>query len=101
MTTENKTEKKSFNKRLVENLQASCKPTDVLADVIKAIEKFALDEVDRIKSYNDANKGKLTWGKYSNKLLVDVAKLDPKYILWLKKNTEYVNNDLKQILDSL
>ena len=96
MSTENK--RPSYTKRLVENLKKECKTTDDLAMVIKQIEKFALEESKRIEELNKENAGKMTFGKYKG---IDIAKLDSSYIDWLKKSTQYLNLDLKNILETL
>ena len=99
-STENKN-KPSYTKRLVENLKKECKSSDNLNSIIKKIESYALEEAMRIDEINKENAGKLTFGRYKGKLLVDVAKLDETYVKWLKKSTQYLNSDLKEILKTL
>ncbi len=94
-------QKQSYTDKTVEYIKQKCTPDSKLEDVITALREFAVAEYEKKAAFNEANKGCLTWGKYRNKKLVDVAILDPKYIDWIRKNTEYLNADLKEILAGL
>ncbi len=49
----------------------------------------------------DLSSDTITFGKYKNKKLEDIYKLDKTYIMWLQKNNKYLNETNKQIVDEL
>jgi aminoglycoside phosphotransferase family enzyme len=104
MSTEQKEQKKyvSYTDRLIEHVRKECHMTvmsEQLDRVIVEIEAFALAQSKLISERE--NKGCMTFGKHKDKLLTDVAKFDPSYVTWLKKNDNYLNSDLKLILKEL
>jgi hypothetical protein len=109
MATEQKEQKKyvSYTDRLIEHVRKECHLTvmsEQLDRVIVEIEAFALAQskvIDDSKKKRNENPGQMSFGKFKGKMLVDVAKIDPGYIEWLKKNNQYLRSDLKEILKGL
>ena len=93
--------KPSYSRRLVEHLKSTTIDPVTIADVIKAIEEFATKEYQLIASERAMSAGLMNFGKYKGKPLAEVAKLDAKYITWLKKNDQFLSKDLKVILAAM
>ena len=91
------TRPKSYTARLIDVLETNKCPTKYL-DLIK---KFAADESEKREEQNQATKDVMTWGKYKNKKIKEVFKLDPQYVKWLKKNETYLSSANKVIVDEL
>lgn len=95
MTTTDKP--KSYTTRLIEFLEEH-KTNKKTIDLIK---EFALEETERKKEQQEATKGIMTWGKFKGKRIEDVFKLDPQYIKWCIKNSQYLNEHQKELMNEL
>lgn len=93
--------KKNYTQRLIDHLIANCKMTDEFKLIEEEIKKFSNEEYKRLNDQKKENEGKMTFGKYKGKKLIEVAKLDHNYIKWLKTNTQYLNSGLKEILSKI
>lgn len=88
----------SYSDRLVNALGAASCPT-VYIEVVK---KFLDDERTIKAEYASQNRGVLTFGKYKDKDVREVFKLDPSYCLWLHtKSQKFLRQDVKDILTEL
>ena len=81
--------KPSYSKRLVEHLLSTTTDPNSITDIIKSVEKFAAKEYQLIASERAMSAGLMNFGKYKGKALAEVAKLDMKYITWLRKTTNF------------
>ena len=91
------TKPKSYTARLLDVLEENKCPTKYL-DLIK---KFAADESEKREQETQATKDVMTWGKYKNKKIEEVFKLDPQYINWCIKNGQYLSQPQKDLMNSL
>ena len=89
--------KKSYTSLLIEYLE-SCKTPKKYLDMIKT---FSTEYADKMNKEKELNRGIITWGKYKNKRLEEVFKLDPGYMTWLNKNSKYLSEDNQKIVESL
>lgn len=97
MTSPNQDKPKSYTARLLDVLQENKCPTKYL-DLIK---KFASDESEKIELNKEATKDVMTWGKFRGKKIEDVYKLDPQYIKWCLKNSQYLSQPQKELMEKL
>jgi hypothetical protein len=96
----NITEEKSLNycERLILELQTAGCPTIYT----NLVQKFMKDEHDKKELYAAENRGVLTFGKYKNKDVKEVYKLDPTYCQWLNdKSSKFLRADIKEVLAEL
>jgi hypothetical protein len=85
----------SYCERLILELQTAGCPTNY-TDIV---QKFMKDEHDKKELYALANRGVLTFGKYKNKDVREVYKLDPAYCKWLNdKSSKFLRADIKEVL---
>jgi uncharacterized protein (DUF3820 family) len=96
MSSEN-LEKKSYTYRLIERLQLLNPPIET----INAIKDFAQNEYDLKQKREAESAGIMSFGKYKGKKLIDIAKLDKQYILWLAKNNKYLTASNQKLLKTL
>ena len=96
-SADQETKPKSYTARLLDVLEANKCPTKYV-DLIK---KFAADESEKREEEKEATRGIMTFGKYKNRKIEEVFKLDPQYITWLKKNEKYLSDANKAIVDEL
>lgn len=64
----------------------------------EVINKFNKDEAERREVEHKVNGGKMTYGKHKGKSIADIAKFEPSYIAWMKKNNQYLSQTQKEIL---
>lgn len=88
---------KSYTSRMLDVLQENKCPKKYL-DIIK---KFAADEAEKREQEKEATKNVMTWGKYKNKKIEEVYRLDPDYINWCLKNSQYLSQPQKDLMNSL
>jgi hypothetical protein len=91
------TKPKSYTQRMLDVLETNKCPTKYI-DLIK---KFAADESEKREEQTQATKDVMTWGKYKNKKIEEVFKLDPQYINWCIKNGQYLSQPQKDLMNSL
>ena len=58
------------------------------------------DELNEVLKNINEDDYLMTWGKYKNKSLAWIQKIDPSYIDWLKKN-QFVKENCKRLLEEL
>ena len=97
MTTTQETKPKSYTQRLKEFLEEK----KVSKKTLDFISEFALEESERREQEKEATKHVMTWGKYKNKNIEEVYKLDATYIKWALKNSQYLTEPQKELMNSL
>jgi len=74
---------KSYTEKLTDHLKSEFEGVKLIDEVVKAIKDFALEQFEKRKKLDEESKDVLSWGKYKNKKISDVFKLDSSYIKWL------------------
>jgi hypothetical protein len=88
----------SYSDRLVNALGAASCPI-VYIDVVR---KFIEEERVKKTQFAADNHGVLTFGKYKDKDVREVYKLDPSYCQWLhNKSQKFLRQDVKDLLTQL
>ena len=88
----------SYSDRLVQSL----KVVDCPSIYIDVLQKFIADEREKKLKFAAVNRGVLTFGKYRDKDVREVYKLDPSYCKWLhEKSAKFLRNDIKEELEVL
>ena len=94
----NEEKKLSYGERLIAELQTAGCPTNY----IDVVQKFMKSEHDKKVQFAEANRGVLTFGKYKDKDVREVYKLDPAYCQWLNdKSSKFLRADIKEVLAEL
>ena len=96
MSADQETKPKSYTQRLKEFLEENKCPKKYL----DLISEFALEESTRREEQREATKNVMSWGKYKNKNIEEVFNLDPTYIKWCVKNSQYLTEQQKELMDS-
>lgn len=65
------------------------------------IHQFYKDDAERREAEHKKNGGLMTYGKHKGKSILDIAKFEPSYIAWMKKNSQYLSRTQKAILDTI
>ena len=89
--------KPSYNQRLIQHLEEK----KVSKKTIDLIKSFALEETTRREAEKEATKNIMSWGKYRDKLIDDVYKIDPTYFKWCLKNSQYLSDPQKELMTNL
>lgn len=89
--------KPSYTQQLKEHLESNKVPKKY----IDMISIFALEYSTQREAENKANEGIMTFGKYKGKKIMDMHKIDKPYIMWLKKNSKYLSDANKEIVEEL
>ena len=87
----------SYTQQLKEHLESNKVPKKY----IDMISIFALEYSTKLEEQNKANEGIMTFGKYKGKKIMDMHKIDKPYIFWLKKNSKYLSDANKAIVEDL
>ena len=87
----------SYNQRLIQHLESN----KVSKKTIDLIKSFALEETTRREAEKEATKNIMSWGKYRDKQIDEVYKLDPTYIKWCLKNSQYLSDPQKELMTNL
>ena len=90
---------KSYTEKLTEHLQAEFKGLKLIDEIVASIKDFALEQFEKRKKLDEESKDVLSWGKYKNKKISDVFKLDSSYIKWLSKNNSYLRKSQKDAVE--
>lgn len=96
MSTENKIQKTSYSARLIEYLESN----GISKKTVVLIRTFANNEKERIDKLREETKNKFTWGKYKDKDIKEVFKLDEQYCLWAGKSS-YLREEHKELIAEL
>ena len=88
---------KSYTSRMIDFLTEN----KVNKKTIDLIKQFASDEAEKRNEEKEATKDIMTWGKFKGKRIEDVFKLDPQYIGWCIKNSQYLTEHQKELMNSL
>ena len=88
---------KSYTQRLKEYLEEH----KVSKKTLDLISEFAMEETERREKQREANKNVMTFGKYKNKKIDEIYKLDPTYIKWLSKNEKYLSEQNREVVKEL
>ena len=97
MTDTQEPKPKSYTTRLKEFLQEN----KVSKKTLDLISTFAKEESEKLEEKREATIGLMTWGKFKNKKIEEVYKLDPQYIKWCLKNSQYLSESQKELMNSL
>jgi hypothetical protein len=97
MTEINQEKKPSYNQRLIQHLEDK----KVSKKTIDLIKSFAFEETTRREAEKEATKNIMSWGKYKSRNIEDVYKLDPTYIKWCLKNSQYLSDPQKELMTNL
>ena len=97
MTDTQEPKPKSYTTRLKEFLQEN----KVSKKTLDLISTFAKEESEKLEEKREATIGLMTWGKFKGKKIEDVYKLDPQYINWCLKNSQYLSDSQKELMNSL
>ena len=97
MTDTQEPKPKSYTTRLKEFLQEN----KVSKKTLDLISTFAKEESEKLEEKREATIGLMTWGKFKGKKIEDVYKLDPQYINWCLKNSQYLSESQKELMNSL
>ena len=89
--------KQSYTEQLKNFLEGKKCPQKYL----DLISDFSLEYGEKRKQEQEASKGIMNFGKYKNKKLEEIYKLDKTYIKWLQKNNQFLNQSNKEIVEEL
>ena len=90
--------KLSYSERLILELKTAGCPTNY----IDVVHKFMSEEREKKELYATENRGVLSFGKYKDKDVRAVYKLDPAYCQWLHdKSSKFLRSDIKEVLAEL
>lgn len=88
---------KSYTSRLKEYLEQNKCPKKYL----DLISQFAADEAERKKGENEATRGVMTFGKFKGKQLSKIYEIEPTYIKWLDRNSQFLSEQNREIIKEL
>ena len=100
------TEKKeSYTQKLINQLnykfESDEKHKAVYEDIIFEIKSFAQDQRALFEAKETVDEGLMSFGKYKDKKIEDIYKIDRSYVKWLQKNNKYLSTKGKEIVDRL
>jgi len=97
MSADQETKPKSYTQRLKEFLEENKCPKKYL----DLISQFAKAEAEKREQEREEGKAIMSWGKFKGKRIEDVYKLDPQYINWCLKNSQYLSPPQKDLMEHL